>query len=377
MRNWGINLLNKIKYVLPAAGALCLTATLLSSPQILTAKEMNTVKGMPLYNLDANDPNLSETLKTSVINNLAQENTAVNLDHVDLGHSEVSVSHLDLTKRGIQAVTIKTALTDLNDKTAVNNIITESAVINLYQSAAPVLKLKKNSIVVNNGDDWNPCSYIASIADDSRILPVLKEVDNVDMSTDGDYYASYTVIDEQGNNASTILNVTVKTPQEVLDARAAAAAAEAAAEEARREEEERQRNAAIARARAAATPLDMSKLGNYAGGIATALSMCGTVRYQWGGTTPETGFDCSGFVAYCLGISARTASQQAALGTHRYDINNAPAGAIYFYGSESDPHHVAISLGNGSSVQAMNPVDGIATLSNAIIPPDFYVVIGQ
>ena len=78
-------------------------------------------------------------------------------------------------------------------------------------------------------------------------------------------------------------------------------------------------------------------------GLATAQSMIG-VPYVWGGNTPS-GFDCSGLVQYSYGLSSsyRTTTQQATLGTHYYDVENAPAGSLYFWGTDSAPYHVAIA----------------------------------
>lgn len=75
-----------------------------------------------------------------------------------------------------------------------------------------------------------------------------------------------------------------------------------------------------------------------------------------------------------MGLSARTTTQQANLGTHHYDVANAPAGAILFWGSESNPYHDGLSLGNGSYVAAQNPTDGIGVFSQTYFTPSFYVI---
>ena len=115
---------------------------------------------------------------------------------------------------------------------------------------------------------------------------------------------------------------------------------------------------------------------DYNRAINTALSFVGKVPDVWGGNNPS-GFDCSGLVQYCYGVGERTTYVQQHLGTHRYDVWNAPAGALYFYGTESAPYHVSISLGNGMTVQAMDPANGIKVIGISSFMPSYYIVIGQ
>ncbi|MBF1109082.1 MAG: C40 family peptidase [Solobacterium sp.] len=115
---------------------------------------------------------------------------------------------------------------------------------------------------------------------------------------------------------------------------------------------------------------------DYNRAINTALSFVGKVPYVWGGASPS-GFDCSGLVQYCYGVGERTTYVQQHLGTHRYDVWNAPAGALYFWGTDSSPYHVGISLGNGMTVQAMNESDGIKVIGISSFMPSYYIVIGQ
>lgn len=105
--------------------------------------------------------------------------------------------------------------------------------------------------------------------------------------------------------------------------------------------------------------------------VATALSMVG-VPYVWGGTTPA-GFDCSGLVQYAYGLSQRTTTEQATIGAHHYDVTNAPAGALVFWGSDSAPYHVGISLGNGQYVAAPQPGQSVKTGSMQYYMPSFYI----
>jgi cell wall-associated NlpC family hydrolase len=143
-----------------------------------------------------------------------------------------------------------------------------------------------------------------------------------------------------------------------------------------REEEERQRRLAEERARKAAEEAARRQaaadsLGDrlVPGGtlptgraavVDEALKYLG-VRYQWGGASPSTGFDCSGLVQYCcaaIGVSVpRTSRSQFKVGTHippdRLDL--LAAGDLVFFGTGGDPgrvHHVGIYVGDGAFIHA-------------------------
>lgn len=109
--------------------------------------------------------------------------------------------------------------------------------------------------------------------------------------------------------------------------------------------------------------------------VARAESVIGT-PYVYGGNT-TSGFDCSGLVQWAYGLSStyRTTYQQQALGTHHYDVENAPAGAIVFFGSDSAPYHDGISLGNGTFIQAPDTGQTVKITSMSAYTPSYYVVI--
>lgn len=112
------------------------------------------------------------------------------------------------------------------------------------------------------------------------------------------------------------------------------------------------------------------------GGVSAALAIAnGGIGYLYGGNSLSTGFDCSGLVQYVYGLSSsyRTTYQQATLGTHHTDVANAPYGSLLFWGSDSAPYHVAISLGNGSYVAAESSSWGIGVFTQSWSTPDFYI----
>jgi cell wall-associated NlpC family hydrolase len=87
--------------------------------------------------------------------------------------------------------------------------------------------------------------------------------------------------------------------------------------------------------------------------ITIARQYIGT-KYQWGGDSPKTGFDCSGLVQYSFGQAGvslpRVADEQAAATWH-VTYANAQPGDLVFYDSP-DVGHVGIYLGGGMMLDA-------------------------
>jgi len=82
------------------------------------------------------------------------------------------------------------------------------------------------------------------------------------------------------------------------------------------------------------------------------------VPYKWGGTSPTTGFDCSGFVQRAfadIGVSLpRVSIDQAKEGT---EVAGGLAGAqpgdlLFWRGSNGRPNHIAIYAGEGQMLEA-------------------------
>lgn len=90
--------------------------------------------------------------------------------------------------------------------------------------------------------------------------------------------------------------------------------------------------------------------------ISTAKQFLGS-SYVWGGSSPSTGFDCSGLVQWSYaqaGVSLpRTASQQY-LATQRISASEARVGDLVFFSYGSGVAHVGIYLGNNTMIDAQN-----------------------
>ena len=92
------------------------------------------------------------------------------------------------------------------------------------------------------------------------------------------------------------------------------------------------------------------------------LTFQGT-RYVYGGSKPESGFDCSGFVSYVAngcGIKlARQTSLMYASIDHIDEEEREPGDLIFFTGTYSAPlpvTHVGIYVGNEQMLHCGNPI---------------------
>lgn len=94
--------------------------------------------------------------------------------------------------------------------------------------------------------------------------------------------------------------------------------------------------------------------------LQTAAQHLGT-PYKYGGSSPG-GFDCSGFVMYIYnqyGIKLpRTASDQAALGTHVDKKDLKPGDLVFFNCGGSGINHAGIYSGNGNFIHSSSPSSG-------------------
>ena len=94
--------------------------------------------------------------------------------------------------------------------------------------------------------------------------------------------------------------------------------------------------------------------------VATAKKYLG-YKYTYGGSSPSTGFDCSGFTSYVFkqhGISLnRTAAAQYSNGVAVSRANLQPGDLVMF--GKSGINHVAIYIGGGQIIHAPTPSTGV------------------
>ena len=85
--------------------------------------------------------------------------------------------------------------------------------------------------------------------------------------------------------------------------------------------------------------------------------------YVWGGSTPETGFDCSGYVCWVYNQNGYDVGRTTANGLwnksqHISEVEAKPGDLVFFKGTYDTPgmSHTGIYLGNGMMVSAGDPI---------------------
>ena len=102
------------------------------------------------------------------------------------------------------------------------------------------------------------------------------------------------------------------------------------------------------------------------------------MEYVWGGSTPQTGFDCSGFVCWVLNQTGTNVGRTTANGLKsQCDIirpeEAKPGDLIFFQGTYeiSGASHVGIYVGNNMMIHCGNPIS-YAQVSSAYWQEHFY-----
>lgn len=108
--------------------------------------------------------------------------------------------------------------------------------------------------------------------------------------------------------------------------------------------------------------------------VAFASNYLGT-PYVWGGSSPQPGFDCSGFTSYVyrhFGISIpRVAAAQATVGTAVARDDLQPGDLVFFKKPGRAIHHVGIYVGDGAYIHSPQTGD-VVKISILTSRSDFY-----
>lgn len=341
---------------------------LISAVSPVKAEDTGTVAtgDLKIFEISMNDQSPLDTLKSEVIDERATYDAAVNLSQVDYDASVITADSFDRTKSGLQSISITIVLNKKDQSSDTEGYtFSTNAAVRMVEPEGPQVLLKSDEVTIDLGSVFSYSDNIGYVSSKDGKLPVIKETDNVDVNTEGDYTCSLEFIDSSGKKSNVSYTVTVKKPVEVVRAEEEAAkAAQAAAEEAaRKAQEEAAQRAAAEQQQILAALQQSSSTGSYSGSssdiVNYAMQFVGC-NYVYGGTSPS-GFDCSGFTQYVyahFGISLpRTSYQQEYSGTI-IPVSEAQPGDLVTYNG-----HSAIYIGNGQIVNALNPSQGVTVCS--------------
>ena len=219
--------------------------------------------------------------------------------------------------------------------------------VNVVDTVAPALEIKEESITINEGEKLTLKDNVGKVTDNNedisyKELSSVKEEDNnyytvngngFDNSKPGDYNVAVVAVDKVGNKTEKSFKVTVKKvvkPKPVP----------------------------VYENNVVSNPNPNPK-GNDI--VSIALSLVGS-SYTYGGASPATGYDCSGFVQYVYSQVGKSVSRGAYTQSNDgvgVSLADAQPGDIMSWGHGGQVTHSSIYIGNGQIVHAMNSNTGV------------------
>ncbi|MCI2158649.1 C40 family peptidase [Bifidobacterium crudilactis] len=182
---------------------------------------------------------------------------------------------------------------------------------------------------------------------------LLAESKSVDVESDSSWLSTTMSVPKTKSSAEQQAEAQAAQEQAAREQAAAAAAAQASAASRSQTRSATPSTAATTNTTTTTVNASSSAVVSYAG------QFVGVSPYVYGGTSPTSGWDCSGFTQYVFahfGISLpRTSGAQASVGTAVGSLADAQPGDLI-----ANSMHVGIYAGNGMVVNALKPSVGTA-----------------
>ena len=244
------------------------------------------------------------------------------------------IKDLNTSKVGDQKVEVKVEYKGVSKVIPVN--------LSVIDSIAPVIELKKDAITINEGDNIILKDNVSKADDNGETLEFKESVTNEDKNyytivsngfdnkKPGEYTINVVAMDRAGNKFEKSFKVTVNKKVVVP----------------------------VYENNIVSNPNPNPK-GNDI--VSIALSLVGS-SYTYGGASPQTGYDCSGFVQYVysqVGKSVSRGSSTQANDGVGVSLADAQPGDIMSWGHGGQVTHSSIYIGNGQIVHAMNENTGV------------------
>ena len=271
----------------------------------------------------------------------ANYNTMDLIEEIDYGELTNYTKEIDTSTLGVQKIKYEIAMEDVTKEFSLE--------VEVKDTKDPVIKFKKGTVTIYQGNSYNYNSNIESVLDEVDGELVYKKSDseeiesgyytistNFDKNKLGTYKVEVNAVDINGNTSSNSYNIkVVAKPQ----------------------------------------PKTVTAKGSYTGPssvdtssvTAAAKSLVGS-RYKYAGNNPKTGFDCSGFVQYVYSLFGKSVSKTASgLASNGYAVSreNMQPGDIIVWSTRSNnsPTHVSLYVGGDTMIHAANTRDGVIVSS--------------
>lgn len=274
----------------------------------------------------------------------AVEYGTANYDPIDLvdtvsnGEIVNYTKSVDTTSIGTQELTFV-----VREENVYKVVNVEVAVVDTEK---PDIMIEDENISIEQDDDYNTMDNIVSVIDNVDGDLEYKEEDNdnlahytvstdLDTSVPGNYSVNVKAIDKNGNESEKKFSINVvekpKPPVSIVSSNASAS--------------------------------DISASVDTSSVVSAAKSYVG-YRYIPGGASPDTGFDCSGFVYYIYGLFGKKVGRSTRdlvySGTGVIRENMQPGDIILWSSVSSNiPTHAALYIGDGNMIHAANSNDGV------------------
>lgn len=223
------------------------------------------------------------------------------------------------------------------------DVVKEIAVeVEVKDVNAPVIKLKKKSITVYKGNNYNVRNNISSVIDD--IDGTIKYYDGIP----SEMVPYYVVESNYNSNKTGKYTVTIKAYDSSLNKSESSYVINVI---------DRVYTSYNNNYTNANPSVDTSSV------VSAAYSFLG-YRYRYGGKSPSTGFDCSGFVSYVyslFGVKIGGGAKSLAHVGSAVSRSNMTPGDIIVWSeySNNSPTHVSLYVGNGKMIHAANTRTGV------------------
>ena len=238
-----------------------------------------------------------------------------------------------------QTLGVKQVVFEVQKEDVVKEIAVE---VEVKDMNAPVIKVKKNNVTIYKGSNYNLKNNISSVVDDidgtikyyegvpSEMVPYYVIESNLNSNKVGKYKATIKAYDSYGNKSesSYVINVIEKVYYSYNN-----------------------------------NYTNANPSVNTSSVVSAAYSFLG-YRYTYGGRSPATGFDCSGFVSYVyslFGVKMGGGARSLATVGSAVARSNMQPGDIIIWSeySNNSPTHVSLYAGGGKMIHAANPRTGV------------------